>query len=184
MRWLRLKKSDGLTPNWNRPIVGEDRVISLRGLDRFLVCDQLLFDLQILLTYSLGQANSNCPNKQMGHLDQPVEISHENLHLGHTKHWNNEGKDHCHGSQNSELPGEYGNHTRGQKCKSDQYTKEHMKLKKAHTKKPVQQSKGDGSYPGKGPVHFRICINIDIQNSFFTALEKYRSEIPLYLPAM
>jgi hypothetical protein len=58
----------------------------------------------------------------MSHPDQPVEISHEDLHLADTKHWNNEGKDNCNGSQNSEPLGEYGNNTRGQKCKSDEYT--------------------------------------------------------------
>jgi len=131
------------------PLVGEYRVISLRGLDRFLACDQLLFDLHILLTDSLGEDHSGCPNQQMSHPDQGVEISHEDLHLGDTKHWNNQGKDNCNRSQNSEPLGEYGNTTRAQKCKSDEYTKEHMNLKKANTEKPVQQSKCDCSYPSK-----------------------------------
>src|SRR5262245_10565248 len=85
----------------------------------------------------------------MSHPDQPVEISHEDLHLGDTKHWNNQGRDHCNGSQNSEPLGEYGNNTCDQKCKSDEYTKEHMNLNKANMEKPVQQSKCHCSYPGK-----------------------------------
>jgi hypothetical protein len=112
-------------------------LIALRGLVRFLACDRLLFDLQIVPTDSLSEDNSSCPNQQMSHPDQPVEISHEDLHLGDTKHWNKEGKANCTGSQNSEPLGDYGNTTRGQQCKRDDDTKQHMKLKKAYMEKPV-----------------------------------------------
>src|SRR6476469_10045839 len=86
-----------------------------------------LCDLHILFTNSLVEDNSGCPNQQMSRSDQPVEISHEDLHLGDTKHGNNQGNRNCNGSQNAKPLGEYGNNTRAQKCKSDEYTKEHMK---------------------------------------------------------
>lgn len=124
-------------------------MIFLRHTNHFLFCDQLLFEQYRALAYSLNEDYSGYPNKEMSHLDQPVEIPYKEQHLRSPKHGNNEGKHHCTDPQNSESPGENADNTCDQKRKSDGNTKEHMNVNNIQMKNPVQQSEYERTCPGK-----------------------------------
>src|SRR5258708_22988358 len=121
------------------------RIRDGRGRDRCLLsaCDAL--------TDGPDERKSAESHDQMGCLDQPVQVTHQDHLLRDAKNWHDERIDNPYGSQSSQPAAENRYHRQDQQCEGNNETKQHMDVDEvcvgicAHPK-CYRYQRGDGGY--------------------------------------